>query len=138
MKEEKNLNFIFLYKSSGKRKNAKANILISHGQGNILVNGKDYKDYLQRNSNFIQKIEKPFELIPESKSYDFTINVKGGGLNGQSEAIVLAISKILLKTDKTKHSILKENRLLRQDVRIKERRKYGLKKARKASQYSKR
>ena len=128
----------FLYKSSGKRKNSKANVKISPGEGNVLINGKTYKKYLQGNLNFIRKIEKPLMLISESKNYDFIVTIKGGGLNGQSEAIVLAISKIILKLDKTKHSILKESRLLRQDVRIKERKKYGLKKARKASQYSKR
>ena len=83
-------------------------------------------------------IKTPFLLLDLNNKYDVTIFSKGGGINSQLEAIRLAISKALITIDPTYKTILNESNLLNRDSRIKERRKYGLKKARKASQYSKR
>ena len=83
-------------------------------------------------------IKNPLEIFESDKSYDIIINVEGGGLQGQTQAIQLAVANAVSKLDSAKRSKLRNLGLLTRDTRIKERKKYGLKKARKASQYSKR
>ncbi|MCP4330557.1 MAG: 30S ribosomal protein S9 [Alphaproteobacteria bacterium] len=103
------------------------------------INGRTLEKYFQNNLIYLKKILLPFTFISKLENYTILINVKGGGLNAQADAIKLGLARALvLKNPNEFQSILKLNKVLSQDTRIKERRKYGLKKARKASQYSKR
>ena len=125
-------------KGLGRRKTAIAHVQLKQGTGSITINKKTYEDFFA--SRLLEKsfLSFPLHLVNIQKSYDTCISVKGGGVTGQLEAIKLGISRALLKISPKFRSILKEHCLLKRDSRIKERRKYGLKKARKASQYSKR
>ncbi len=103
------------------------------------VNGKTLEKYFQNNFIYLKKILSPIKLITRLENYTILINVKGGGLNAQADAIKLGLARtLILKNPNEFQSLFKLNKILSQDTRIKERRKYGLKKARKASQYSKR
>lgn len=128
-----------LYKALGKRKTAVANVFLREGNGKILINKTDsFEQFLKKMGEDAEFIKKPFLLVNLEKQYDIEILVKGGGISAQLEAIKLAISKAICIIRPDFRSILHKNLFLRRDSRIKERRKYGLKKARKASQYSKR
>jgi small subunit ribosomal protein S9 len=133
------MNFLKTYTHAiGKRKTASAKALIKEGNGIILINEKLVEDYF---SNLIEAPEKINRYLVLSKSvnhFDIDIFVKGGGISSQLDAICLAIAKAICKIKIDCRSIFNKFLLLRSDSRIKERRKYGLKKARKASQYSKR
>jgi len=135
----------------GRRKTAIANITLRPGRGILIIRKsrallKLSDLYLQNNPKYINAIETPFKLcglsapglLKFNSSFDVYVNVQGGGLNSQSEAIKLAISRALCQISDQYELLLKYNGLLTCDSRIKERKKYGLKKARKASQYSKR
>nr|YP_005090132.1 30S ribosomal protein S9 [Fucus vesiculosus]CAX12518.1 30S ribosomal protein S9 [Fucus vesiculosus] len=103
------------------------------------VNGHKAEQYFQQNFIYLNKINLPLKLVKLEKKYKVIANVKGGGLTGQADSIQLGITRALCKLDKLNfRPVLKFNGFLKRDARIKERRKYGLKKARKASQYSKR
>ena len=105
----------------------------------IVVNGKSGDAYFQYNYNYLRQIKTALELVNVSNEYCIEAKIHGGGLSGQSEALRLGIARALCKLDSEKfRGILKAEGLLTRDARIKERRKYGLKKARKASQFSKR
>lgn len=121
------------------RKESIALVNISSGSGNILINKKDYLTYFQNNPKTLSSVRAPLLLLGLEKNYDIYIDVTGGGLTGQSDAIKLALSRSLYNLvkieDKKK---LKESGFLTQNSLIKERKKYGLKKARKAPQFSKR
>jgi small subunit ribosomal protein S9 len=126
------------YLGIAKRKNSLAVIKLIEGEGKIIINNKSFKDYF---NNY--KIEKkiilyPFLILKLETKYNILIKVKGGGLMSQLKAIQLAISKLLVYYNINFKKILKKFNLLKKDNRIKERKKFGLKKARKASQYSKR
>ncbi|MDP8226926.1 30S ribosomal protein S9 [bacterium] len=121
----------------GRRKNAVARVRLSKGTGKRIVNKKPMKDYLSRET-LEMIVEEPFRLIDQSERFDMKVNVRGGGLSGQAGAIRLGISRALLEYDPELRPILKKEGLLTRDAREKERRKYGLAKARKAYQYSKR
>ncbi len=121
----------------GRRKNAVARVRLSKGTGKRIVNKKPMKDYLSRET-LEMIVEEPFRLIDQSERFDVKVNVRGGGLSGQAGAIRLGISRALLEYDPELRPILKKEGLLTRDAREKERRKYGLAKARKAYQYSKR
>jgi small subunit ribosomal protein S9 len=126
-----------VYHSIGRRKSAIARVFLTPGQGEIKINKKPLNLFF--NYFFDQKeILKPLVLVNLEKEYDVFIIVNGGGRIGQVNAIKLAISRIICLIDSSKRLLLKQQSLLRSDSRIKERRKYGLKKARKAPQYSKR
>jgi small subunit ribosomal protein S9 len=126
-----------VYHSIGRRKSAIARVFLTPGKGEIQINKKPLNFYF--NYFFDQKeILKPLVLVNLEKEYDIFIIVNGGGRKGQVNAIKLAISRIICLIDSSKRLLLKQQSLLRRDSRIKERRKYGLKKARKAPQYSKR
>ncbi len=121
----------------GRRKAAVARIYLTAGKGNILVNGKDYKEYFpQENIRF--NIEDPLNIVEGAKSYDIKVNVNGGGFKGQAEAIRLAISKALVILNEDHKKPLKEKKYLTRDARVVERKKYGKPKARKSFQFSKR
>lgn len=122
----------------GRRKSAVASVRLVPGTGNIQINNKLGLDYLQLNLNYLNICKAPLELSGLGESYDILVKVSGGGLNGQAEAIRLAVARALCLIDQSYRSALKINKFLKRDSRIKERKKYGLKKARKASQYSKR
>jgi small subunit ribosomal protein S9 len=121
----------------GRRKNAVARVRLSKGTGKRIINKKLMKDYLSRET-LEMIVEEPFKLIDQSERFDMKVNVRGGGLSGQAGAIRLGISRALLEYDPELRPILKKEGLLTRDAREKERRKYGLAKARKAYQYSKR
>ena len=121
------------------RKASIALVNLSSGSRNILINNKDYSIYFQNNPKTLNSICAPLLLLNLEKNYDIFIEVKGGGLTGQADAIKLALSRSLYNIvkieDKKK---LKDSKFLTQNSLVKERKKYGLKKARKASQFSKR
>ena len=122
----------------GKRKTSIANVFLKDGSGIITVNGKTFENFFSAVGEERETIKIPLILLNLNNKYDLEIKVQGGGVTGQLDAIRLAISKALSKMNGEYRPLLKQNLLLRRDSRIKERRKYGLKKARKASQYSKR
>jgi small subunit ribosomal protein S9 len=129
-----------IYKGIGKRKTAIANVFLKEGTGSVLVNKKhSFDDFLKIMGEDAEGIKQPFLLVNLEKQYDIEILVRGGGLSAQLDAIRLAISKAICTINSEEYQpILTKNSFLRRDSRIKERRKYGLKKARKASQFSKR
>ena len=124
--------------ATGRRKTAVAQVKLTDGSGEITINGKKGVVYLQENAYYMSCVKAPLILLNVEKEYDFIIKVKGGGLLGQAEAIQLGISRALCDAVYYYRRKLKKNTLLRRDSRLKERKKYGLKKARKAPQYSKR
>ena len=126
------------YIGLGKRKTSVAKIFLKAGTGNITINNKSFEDFFKGIAEEAESIKSPFVLTNLINTYDIVVNVKGGGTASQIDAIKLGIAKAICNIDSEHRIILGQNLLLRRDSRIKERRKYGLKKARKASQYSKR
>jgi small subunit ribosomal protein S9 len=121
----------------GRRKAAVARVVIKSGNGTIIVNGKDYKDYFPL--DFIQqKIEAPLKTADAFGKFDVSVNVFGGGVKGQAEAIVLGIARALVHDNPEVRPALKKEKFMRRDAREVERKKTGLRKARKQEQYSKR
>jgi len=125
------------YWGTGRRKTAVARVRLVPGDGNILVNDRDVQDYFNRKS-LIQDLMSPLELTNTTDNLDVLVNVNGGGLSGQAGAIRLGIARALLKVDGDYRKPLKDAGYLTRDSRMKERRKYGHKKARKSPQFSKR
>lgn len=124
---------------AGGRKSARARVQLIPGSGNsILINGKSADTYFQQNSVYLQYIYTAFELVKTEKKYDVSISVDGGGLSAQAQAIRLALCKAFSTLFPNLRPYFKERKYLTRDSRIKERKKYGLKKARKAPQFSKR
>ncbi len=123
--------------TSGRRKTAVARVYLKPGNGQILVNEKDYKEYFTTDL-LHYTIEQPLVLTDNIGKYDIRVNVTGGGFKGQSEAVRLAISKALLEVNPEFRTVLKPEGLLRRDPRMVERKKPGQKKARKRFQFSKR
>jgi small subunit ribosomal protein S9 len=121
----------------GRRKAAVARVIVKPGTGAIIINGKDYKDFFPL--DFIQrKVEATFQAVDAVGKYDVTVNVFGGGVKGQAEAIVLGIARSLIIDSPEMRPALKKAKFLRRDAREVERKKTGLRKARKREQYSKR
>ena len=131
--------------ATGKRKQAVANVRITSGSGKIIVNGKDVNEYMP-DAMLVMDIKQPLVVTKNENTFDIEVTAKGGGYSGQAGAIRLGIARALLKydsnTDQTRddsyRKILKMNGFISRDPRIKERKKYGLKKARRAPQFSKR
>ncbi len=121
----------------GRRKTAVARVYISEGKGNIVVNKKDYKNYFTT-PTLQYKVMQALALTNNVDAFDIKVNVFGGGVTGQAEAIRLAISRALVELDPENRSILKPEGLLTRDPRMVERKKFGQKKARKKFQFSKR
>lgn len=121
----------------GRRKASVARVYLSKGKGNITINGKDYKEYFPT-PNIQLKIVDPMKTVEVEGEYDFKVNVRGGGFKGQAEAIRMAISRALVKTNEDFRKPLKDKKFLTRDARIVERKKYGKPKARKSFQFSKR
>lgn len=122
----------------GKRKQAVARVFLVPGEGNLVINKTPGEKYLQYNETYLNTVFSPLEKLNLEKQFDVIAIVKGGGLTGQSEAVQLGIARLLSNADKENRVVLKPFGLLTRDSRIKERKKYGLRKARKAPQYSKR
>ena len=120
----------------GRRKTSVARIFMSAGTGKVMVNGKDYKTYFPLLLH--DKINHPFVLTATEGAYDLKVNVCGGGTTGQVEAVRLAISRALVDINPEFKPLLKVENLLTRDSRKVERKKFGHKKARKSSQFSKR
>ncbi|MCB9188809.1 MAG: 30S ribosomal protein S9 [Flavobacteriales bacterium] len=121
----------------GRRKTSVARIYLTEGKGNIVVNKKDYKEYFPIGT-LQYKINQPFMLTETEGKFDVTVNVKGGGVNGQVEAVRLAISRALVEVDAENKPALKAEGLMTRDPRMVERKKPGQPKARKKFQFSKR
>ena len=121
----------------GRRKTAVARVYVSEGKGNITVNKKDLNDYFTT-STLQYKVNQPFNLTETAGTFDVKINVYGGGITGQAEAIRLALSRAMVELNEENKSTLKPEGLLTRDPRMVERKKSGQKKARKKFQFSKR
>lgn len=121
----------------GRRKASVARAFISKGKGNITINGKDYKEYFT--IDFLQnKIMEVVKYTETEGQFDFKVNVKGGGIKGQAEAIRMAMARAMLLVDPEHRTALKPHKVLTRDARVVERKKPGYKKARKKEQFSKR
>jgi len=121
----------------GRRKTAIARIYLKDGKGKITVNKRDYTDYFSL-ATLQYIVKQPFEITETTGKYDVDVNLDGGGIKGQAEALRLAISKALVDINPEYRPLLKVKGLLRRDPRMVERKKYGQKKARKKFQFSKR
>ncbi|MBR1413722.1 MAG: 30S ribosomal protein S9 [Bacilli bacterium] len=131
--------------ATGRRKRAIAQVKLVGGTGKITVNGKDVNEYFS-DATFVMDLKQPLTVTDNENRFDITIKVNGGGASGQAGASRLGIARALLEfdanTDQTREDsyrkILKVNGFITRDPRVKERKKYGLKKARRAPQFSKR
>ena len=123
--------------TSGRRKNAVARLYMSEGKGEFTINNRDYKDYFPTGT-LQYKINQPFNLTENANKFDIKVNVAGGGITGQAEAVRLAISKALVELDAENKPALKAEGLITRDPRMVERKKFGQRKARKKVQFSKR
>ena len=122
----------------GKRKRAVARVFLVPGNGNLIINKVAGEKYLQYNTNYLTKIWDPLKKLNLENQFDIIVLARGGGLTGQADAIQLGVARLICKMDPQHRLILKPFGFLTRDARIKERKKYGLRKARKAPQYSKR
>lgn len=125
------------YYGTGRRKEAVATARLYNGKGNITVNGKTAEEYFGYES-MINRLRRPFLVIGKEDQYDVSLRVSGGGLSGQADACRLAIAKAMVTMSDELRPTLKKAGLLTRDSRGKERKKYGLKRARKAPQFTKR
>ena len=125
------------YYGTGRRKASVARVFLRPGQGRIMVNGKDFQDYFRGIFKGVQALE-PLKITGTAGRYDALITVKGGGPTGQADAIKLGVARALLKVDPNFRAPLKQAGQLTRNSRVVERKKYGLRKARRAPQYSKR
>jgi small subunit ribosomal protein S9 len=121
----------------GRRKTAVARIYLSEGKGNITINKREFEKYFTT-SSLQYKVQQPLKLTDNLTSYDIKVNVFGGGVTGQAEAIRLAITRALVAINEEHKAVLKPEGLLTRDPRMVERKKFGQKKARKKFQFSKR
>lgn len=126
------------YIAVGRRKCAIARVRIFKGSGEILINNIEVSKYLQYSPKYLQYVKEPLNLVNLKTEIDIKVSVFGGGISGQAGAIRLGIARALCQINPDHRVILKSEGCLTRDARIKERKKYGLKKARKAPQYSKR
>lgn len=122
----------------GRRKSATARARLLKGKGNVTINGKSAEDYLDGNKTLLAEITDPLALVGKQKDFDVTVVVRGGGVSGQVDAIKMAVAKAITVGAPDLRGTLKKAELLRRDPREKERKKYGLRSARKREQYSKR
>ena len=121
----------------GRRKAAVARVYLRQGEGNVQINGKDYKDFFPV-FHIQGKVLEPLQVTETSNIYDIKVNVKGGGVKGQAEAVRLGIARALCKINEEFREPLKAAKLMSRDPRSVERKKYGKPKARKSFQFSKR
>ena len=122
----------------GRRKSATARVRLYKGKGTLTINDKPAAEYLDSNKSLLAEITDPLALVNKQKDFDVTVRVQGGGVAGQVDAIKLAIAKALTTAHSDLRSTLKKADLLKRDSREKERKKYGLRGARRGTQFSKR
>jgi small subunit ribosomal protein S9 len=125
------------YYGTGRRKSSVARVRLVPGDGRIIVNNRDIREYIPTEA-LIEVVKQPLVLTETLGNYDVLVNVKGGGFAGQAGAIRHGIARALLQVDPDYRQVLKRAGLLTRDARVKERKKYGLKGARRAPQFSKR
>jgi small subunit ribosomal protein S9 len=125
------------YEAVGRRKTSSARVRLYPGTGTIMVNEKQAEVYFPRETDMLA-ITRPLSVTDTASSYNISIHVVGGGLTGQSDAAAMGIARALCIADENLRPVLKKNGFLERDARAKERKKYGLKRARKAPQYTKR
>lgn len=121
----------------GRRKTAVARVYVSKGEGKIIVNGKDFREYFPQ-THVQYNVTDPFVVVGAVDGYDTKVNVKGGGFRGQAEAVRMAISRALVKLNPEFKPPLKAKKYMTRDSRMVERKKYGQPKARARFQFSKR
>lgn len=127
-----------VYWGTGRRKSSVARVRLVPGTGSLTVNGRPGNEYLQFNPSYLSAAKAPLETLGLENEYDVLVNVRGGGLTGQADSIKMGVARALCELDPDNRKPLKLEGYLRRDARAKERKKYGLHKARKAPQYSKR
>lgn len=125
-----------VFYGTGRRKSSVARVYLKAGKGNITVNGKPVDEYFPFKV-LILDLKQPLTFVGVTEKYDVNVTVKGGGFQGQAGAVRLGIARALLEAGEDR-AALKANGMLTRDSRVKERKKYGLKKARRAPQFSKR
>ena len=125
------------YLGTGRRKSSVARVILTTGKGKITINGRTFEDYIPSAAIRLDVLQ-PLEMTENKEKFDVTVNVCGGGISGQAGAIRLGITRALMEIDPDLRKILKPAGLVTRDPRAKERKKYGLKKARRAPQFSKR
>lgn len=126
-----------MIQATGRRKRSVARVRMTSGTGKITVNGKDINEYLPF-ATLVMDVKQPLTITETDGKFDIDVTVNGGGFTGQAGAIRLGIARALITEDSDMRSALKASGMLTRDARIKERKKYGLKKARRAPQFSKR
>ena len=137
-KNQKKLNYnMDIINTVGRRKTSVARLYMRPGKGSFVINGKELDKYFA--SELLRLIvEQPLKLVDASSTFDYKVNIYGGGLKGQAEAIRLAVARALVKNDEETRVILKKEGFLTRDPRMVERKKYGRRKARRAFQWVKR
>jgi len=137
-KNLKKLNYnMDIINTVGRRKTSVARLYMKPGKGSFVINGKELDKYFA--SELLRLIvEQPLKLVDASSTFDFKVNIYGGGLKGQAEAIRLAVARALVKNDEETRVVLKKEGFLTRDPRMVERKKYGRRKARRAFQWVKR
>jgi len=126
------------YYGTGRRKSAVARVRLYPGNGQVLINSKTPEDYFGGREIYGQMIQQPLVLTDNNSKFNVTVKVLGGGTTGQAGAVRHGLARALIQADANYRSVLKKAGLLSRDARIKERKKAGLKRARKAPQYTKR
>lgn len=127
-----------VYWGTGRRKSSVAKVRLVPGTGEMIVNGKSGSDYFNRVPSYLTSAKAPLETLGLESEYNILVSASGGGLTGQSDAVKLGVARALCQLDPENRGPLKSEGYLTRDPRCKERKKYGLHKARKAPQYSKR
>jgi len=125
------------YRGLGRRKSSTARVIVKPGTGKFMINKRDARAYLMSDI-LLQDASQPIVLTDNVDKFDITVNVKGGGLSGQAGAIRLGISRALLEASADYRAVLKKAGMLTRNSKVKERKKPGLRKARRARQFSKR
>ncbi len=126
-----------IYRGTGRRKRSIARVLLSPGSGKFVINDRSFEDYVPSAAIRLD-VSQPLTLTSNEGNFDISVNVQGGGISGQAGAIRLGITRALLEVNPEYRKVLKPAGLITRDPRVKERKKYGLKKARRAPQFSKR
>lgn len=132
-----NKSDIVMYRGTGRRKSAVARVILKPGQGSFIINGTKFEEYIPSAATRLDVVQ-PLEVTESTDCYDIFVNVNGGGITGQAGAIRHGITRALLEVNPEYRKVLKPKGLITRDPRVKERKKPGLKKARRAPQFSKR
>lgn len=122
----------------GRRKSSTARVRLTSGKGNIKVNDKTAEEYFAGSQNLLHQLDRPFIALQQENKFDISVKVSGGGHSGQIDAIRLGIAKALVELNEDYKNTLRRSELLGRDPRERERKKFGLKGARKKQQFTKR